>query len=168
MRNARFAGTLQSPLTDSNRRPPPYICARNYRQSRATDSACLSHFRGARICRRSPQVASALLHKCSIPSPEPLLGKGIQTLSLLPASPDHLCSITVPSQSCEKGRFEAEPRRWRRLITAMKLCPFRGRVRLALSERKGTAYVMRRLRSQLGAVAMVETCRGAFAASAHE
>jgi hypothetical protein len=50
----------------------------------------------------------------------------------------------------------------------MNLCPFRGRVRLALSERKATVYVMRRLRSQLAAVAMDETCRAAFAASAYE
>jgi hypothetical protein len=58
--------------------------------------------------------------------------------------------------------------RRRRLITAMNLCPFRGRVRLVLRERKGTAYLMRRLKSQLAAVAMVETFRAAFAASAYE
>src|SRR5947207_10876291 len=36
----------ESPLTDSNRRLPPYHCVCNYRQSRATDTAYLSRFPG--------------------------------------------------------------------------------------------------------------------------
>jgi len=43
----------------------PFRCARNYLRSRATDSACLSRFRGGAIRARLPSVASALLHKCS-------------------------------------------------------------------------------------------------------
>ena len=44
----------------------PFRCARNYRQSAARDSACLSDFATVRICRHSSPVAPALLHKCSI------------------------------------------------------------------------------------------------------
>jgi hypothetical protein len=43
----------------------PFRCARNYRQSGATVSACLSRFRGQRIRHRSRLFAPALLHKCS-------------------------------------------------------------------------------------------------------
>jgi hypothetical protein len=66
-RNARSAGTLQSPLTDSNRRPPPTM--RPERQPVATHGngfPYLSRFFGFSICHRLPPVAPALLHKCSI------------------------------------------------------------------------------------------------------
>ena len=61
MRNARFAGTLQSPLTDSNRRPPPY-----HRKPWQPISPYLSRFRRRPICHPLPPLATALLHKRSI------------------------------------------------------------------------------------------------------
>jgi hypothetical protein len=51
----------RSPLTDSNRRPPPY------HQPKATVLACFSGFRGPTICQRLPLVAPARLHKRSMP-----------------------------------------------------------------------------------------------------
>src|SRR5918996_5713469 len=39
----------------------------NWSQPSATVFACLSRFRGCSICHRLPPIATALLHKCSIP-----------------------------------------------------------------------------------------------------
>ena len=47
----------------------PFRCARNYRQSKATVSACLSRFRGWPIRSGLRPFAPALLHKCSIHAP---------------------------------------------------------------------------------------------------
>src|SRR4051794_752423 len=44
-------------------------------------SACLSRFRGSPICHRLPPVASAGLHKCSIPAAQCLMGRGVPALS---------------------------------------------------------------------------------------
>ena len=67
-RNADLQGFWRSPLTDSNRRPPPYhadpeATGRNPRQRFL---ACFGRFRGALICHGLPPVATARLHKRSI------------------------------------------------------------------------------------------------------
>jgi len=48
----------------------PFRCVRNYRRSKATDSACLSRLRDRSRCVSAPLFAPALLHKCSIPAPK--------------------------------------------------------------------------------------------------
>jgi pimeloyl-ACP methyl ester carboxylesterase len=47
--------------------PLPWRSLGNRSQHAATLFVCLSHFRGRSICHRLPPVASARLHKCSIP-----------------------------------------------------------------------------------------------------
>ena len=68
-RKSGFAGLLQSPLTDSNRRPPPYH--RSNRQPDATHGNGFRLFppvRAGAICDRLPPVAATGLHKGSIVS----------------------------------------------------------------------------------------------------
>jgi hypothetical protein len=48
----------------------PFRCLRNYRRSKATDSACLSRLRDRSLCVSALLFAPALLHKCSIPAPK--------------------------------------------------------------------------------------------------
>jgi hypothetical protein len=64
----RCAGLLQSPLTDSNRRPPPYhaILLASGSQPAATVFACSRGFAAEAICDRLPPVATTGLHKGSI------------------------------------------------------------------------------------------------------
>ena len=70
MRNARFAGTLQSPLTDSNRRPPPYHAGhRNPRQRFCLISAVFGVALFATRCHR-------LRPLCSINAPSRVVGAG--------------------------------------------------------------------------------------------
>ena len=58
----------RSPLTDSNRRPPPYHALRSATgRNRCNGLACFGRFRGLSICHRLPLVAPARLHKRSIP-----------------------------------------------------------------------------------------------------
>ncbi|SRR6266852_6164513 len=66
--SVRFHGGLfESPLTDSNRRPPPYHG--NGSQPTATVLACFCGFRDFSICRRLPPFATTGLHKGSIRGP---------------------------------------------------------------------------------------------------
>ena len=111
---APTGGALQSPLTDSNRRPPPYHALRNDCRGVATGcgSACLSGFRGCSICHRLPPVAPAGLHKCSIPSPGSPMAKGVW------ASPK--CASSVEPFCVERGVIGA-PAIMRWLVTAMHI-----------------------------------------------
>lgn len=63
-----FAQLLQSPLTDSNRRPPSLPCAPigNWSQPVATGLANLSRSSGIPMCHQLPLAPPALLHKRSI------------------------------------------------------------------------------------------------------
>ena len=45
----------------------PFCGPGNWSQPMATVLACSSRFRGNPICHRLPPVATALLHKCSMP-----------------------------------------------------------------------------------------------------
>jgi hypothetical protein len=46
------------------------------------ESACLRRFRGGPICHRLPPVALAWLHKCSIPSLESQMNRGIRMVRM--------------------------------------------------------------------------------------
>ena len=64
---ARFAGLLQSPLTDSNRRPSlPCDFGGNRRQLVAKRFGLLRWFRGSRRSNRLPFVAPSSFHRLSI------------------------------------------------------------------------------------------------------
>src|SRR5712691_10073319 len=56
----------RSPLTDSNRRPPPYHSIGNRWQPTATVLACFRRLSRFPICGRLPPVATTGLHKGSI------------------------------------------------------------------------------------------------------
>src|SRR5687768_5068342 len=72
----RHSWTLQSPLTDSNRRPPPYHALRSATDRNPWQRFWLAPavFGGVRICHRLRLVATAGLHKRSIPAAGSLRG----------------------------------------------------------------------------------------------
>jgi hypothetical protein len=94
----------RSPLTDSNRRPPPYHAPEPLRWvATGCRSTCLSRFRGLPTSDRLPPVAPARLHKCSI------YCRGIanrQRASGVPA----ICALGVDPFAVESGFIRVRAR----------------------------------------------------------
>jgi hypothetical protein len=107
---------FKSPLTDSNRRPPPYHPKRLPWVATGCRSAYLSGFRRPPICHRLPPVAPARLHKRSILLLRSLMGKGIPRAGIRVSGVDHLRS--------REGVIVRRPQRCLRVVTRMNSFSF--------------------------------------------